>query len=128
MFTRLMGSTDFIIRHGHTFIRTAKVEQQKTEMLHYRPEKDDVVVYSPELDEIRIHAGTKGERELYRKQFGQRLFGDDELLFAAEGVQPGAAAGRRERTPWTLRALAGTWSWRSCASMRSLSITGLRRS
>jgi hypothetical protein len=46
-------------------------------MLHFRPEKDDVVVYSPELDEIRIHAGTKGERELYRRQFGQRLFGDE---------------------------------------------------
>jgi hypothetical protein len=53
------------------------VNEQQTEMLHYRPEKDDVVVYSPELDEIRIHAGTKGEREVYRKQFGQRLFGDD---------------------------------------------------
>jgi hypothetical protein len=66
----------FIIRHGDTFIRTAKVDEQRTEMLHFRPEKDDVVVYSPEFDEIRIHAGTKGERELYRKQFGQRLFGD----------------------------------------------------
>ena len=45
------GEYHFIIRHGDTFIRTAKVEQQKTEMLHYGPEKDDVVVYSPELDE-----------------------------------------------------------------------------
>ena len=74
------GEYYFIIRHGDTFIRTAKVEQQKTEMLHYRPEKDDVVVYSPELDEIRVHASTKGERELYRKQFGQRLFGDEEYF------------------------------------------------
>jgi len=71
------GEYYFIIRHGDTFVRTAKVNEQKTEMLHYRPEKDDVVVYSPELDEIRIHAGTKGEREVYRKEFGQRLFGDD---------------------------------------------------
>jgi hypothetical protein len=74
------GEYFFIIRHGDTFIRTAKVNEQKTEMLHFRPEKDDVVVYSPELDEIRIRAGTKGERELYRKQFGLRLFGDDEYF------------------------------------------------
>jgi hypothetical protein len=74
------GEYYFIIRHGDTFIRTARVNEQKTEMLHFRPEKDDVVVYSPELDEIRIHAGTKGERELYRKQFGQRLFGDDDYF------------------------------------------------
>ncbi|MCX6927641.1 MAG: hypothetical protein NT154_31195 [Verrucomicrobia bacterium] len=74
------GAHYFIIRHGDTFIRTAKVNQQETEMLHYRPEKDDVVVYSPEFDEIRIHAGTKGEREEYRKQLGQRLFGDDDYF------------------------------------------------
>ncbi len=73
---RIDGEYFFIVRHGDTFIRTAKVDEQRTEMLHFRPEKDDVVVYSPEFDEIRIHAGTKGERELYRKQFGQRLFSD----------------------------------------------------
>ena len=56
------------------------MNERKTEMLHYRPEKDDVAVYSPDLDEIRIHAGTKGERELYRKQLGQRLFGDDDYF------------------------------------------------
>jgi len=74
------GECYFIIRHGDTFTRTAKVNERKTEMLHYRPEKDDVAVYSPDLDEIRIHAGTKGERELYRKQLGQRLFGDDDYF------------------------------------------------
>jgi len=80
------GEYYFIIRHGDTFIRTAKVNEQRTEMLHFRPEKDDVVVYSPELDEIRIHAGTKGERELYRKQFGQRLFGDDDYFSQKKAV------------------------------------------
>jgi hypothetical protein len=66
----------FMIRHGDTLTRTAKVDRQKTEVLHFRPAKDDVVVYSPELDEIRVHATTKGEKELYRKQFGQCLHGD----------------------------------------------------
>ena len=74
------GEYFFVVRHGHTFVRAAKVNEQKTEMLHFRPEKDDVVAYSPELDEIRIRAGTKGERELYRRQFGLRLFGDDEYF------------------------------------------------
>lgn len=71
------GEFWFLVRHGDTFARAAKVEQQKMEMLHFRPAKDDVVVYSPKRDEIRIHAGTKGEKELYRTAFGMRLMGDD---------------------------------------------------
>jgi len=47
-------------------------------MLHFRPAKDDVVVYSPKRDEIRIHAGSKGERDLYQRTFGERLFGEPE--------------------------------------------------
>lgn len=74
------GEYYFIIRHGDTFTRTAKVKEQKTEMLHFRPEKDDVGAYSPEWNEIRIHAGTKGERELYRREFGLRLFGDPDYF------------------------------------------------
>jgi hypothetical protein len=67
----------FLVRHGDTFARTAKLEQRKMEVLHFHPAKDDVVVYSPKRDELRIHAGTKGERELYRTTFGLRLQGDD---------------------------------------------------
>jgi hypothetical protein len=33
-------------------------------------------VYNIERDEIRIHTSSKGERELYRAEFGQRLRGD----------------------------------------------------
>ena len=72
------GEFWFLVRHGDTPARTAKVERRKMEVLHFRPVKDDVVVYSPERDEIRIHAGTKGEKELYRRAFGQRLLGDDD--------------------------------------------------
>jgi len=70
------GEFWFLVRHGDTFARTAKVDKRKMEMLHFRPAKDDVVVFSPQRDEIRIHAGTKGERELYQETFGVRLFGD----------------------------------------------------
>jgi hypothetical protein len=61
-------------------LRTAKVEKQKITFLHFRPAKDDVVVFSPGYDELRIHAATKGERELYRREFGVRLRGDDKYF------------------------------------------------
>lgn len=71
------GEFWFLVRHGDTYARMAKVEEGRVRMLHFRPAKDDVVVYSPERDELRIHAGSKGERELYQETFGMRLFGDD---------------------------------------------------
>ena len=74
------GEYWFLVRHGDTYARLAKLEQGKLKMLHFRPAKDDVVVYSPERDEIRIHAGSKGERELYRETFGVRLFGGDKCF------------------------------------------------
>jgi len=70
----------FLVRHGDTFSRTPKVEAQQTEILHFRPERDDVVVYSPRLDEIRINARTRGERELYVRQFGQCLRGSEDYF------------------------------------------------
>jgi hypothetical protein len=71
----LDGEFWFLVRHGDIFTRAPKVEAQKTEILHFRPERDDVIVFSPEHDEIRINARTKGERELYREQFGLHLRG-----------------------------------------------------
>lgn len=65
----------FLVRHGDTFARTPKVERQKTEILHFRPERDDVIVYCPERDELRLNARTKGERQLYLEQFGLHLRG-----------------------------------------------------
>jgi hypothetical protein len=73
----LDGEWWFLIQHGGTMSRLAVVEEnQKTETLLYRPGKDDVVVYNIERDEIRIHAGSKGEKEVYQAEFGQRLRGD----------------------------------------------------
>jgi hypothetical protein len=69
------GEYWFLIRHGDTFTRTPTVDRQRTEVMHFRPEKDDVVVYSPEQDEIRVNARTRGERELYVEEFGFWLRG-----------------------------------------------------
>jgi hypothetical protein len=71
------GEYWFLIRHGDTYTRVPTVANGQMSVLHFRPAKDDVVVYSPSRDEIRIHAGTKWEKDLYRKTFGRRLFGDD---------------------------------------------------
>lgn len=70
----------FLVRHGDTFARTAKVEAQKTEVLHFRPERDDVVVYSPEQDELRVNARTRGERDLYARAFGRCLRGREDYF------------------------------------------------
>src|SRR6266404_2638080 len=63
------GEHWFLVRHGDSFTRAPKVEQQETQIIHFRPERDDVIVYCPEQDEIRINARTKGERDLYTEQF-----------------------------------------------------------
>ncbi len=102
------GEYWFMIRHGDTYVRTPKVEGQRSEVLHYRPEKDDVIVYAPDLDEIRIHAGTKGEKDLYRAKFGFYLFGREDyfsefktytlepLRLGKDCLDPNSADGIRE--------------------------------
>ena len=75
-----------------TDLRTLAVDRHRTEIIHYRPERDDLVVYSPPHDEIRIHARTRGERELYRQQFGQLLRGQpdyfsDRLTYTLEPLR-----------------------------------------
>lgn len=71
------GEFWFMIRHGDPLARTPKIEGTKTEVMHFRPEKDDVVVYNPALGEIRINARTKGEKQLYQAKFGFYLFGNE---------------------------------------------------
>lgn len=94
----LNGEEWYLIRHGDTFIRSAKVEKRKLEVLHYRPAKDDVVVYSPARDELRINAKSKGEKELYRETFGYFLKGyqdcfEETLTYTLEPLRElGAAA------------------------------------
>lgn len=81
---RINGKWWFAVRHGDRFQRTPIVQKDKTEILHFRPEKDDVVVFDEDLDELSVHAETKGEKKLYCEQFGFCLRADDHYFVAAK--------------------------------------------
>ena len=66
----------FLVRHGQPMDRRGVIRDGESASSFERPEVYDVVVYWPERDELSIHAGTKGERELYRVEFGRHIFGD----------------------------------------------------
>ncbi len=76
----------FMVRHGDTLTRRETIDNGRLSMVHFRPLKDDVVVYAPERDEMGIHAGTKGERDLYRMSFGHRLLGDPGYFSQRHGL------------------------------------------
>jgi hypothetical protein len=76
----MSGEYWFLIRHGDRYARTPAINARKTEMILFRPERDDVVAVSPELDELRINARTKGERDLYIRQFGLHLRGAEDYF------------------------------------------------
>lgn len=63
----------FLVRHGDPYRREGAMDQAN---VVYRPEKFDVLAYDRILGEIRMNANSKGEKDLYRKQFGKHLFGD----------------------------------------------------
>lgn len=74
----------FLVRHGEPCKREGSIEAGRSSSVFYRPEKHDVLVYQPISGEIGINAGTKGEKELYRKFFGLHLFGSEDF-FPGEG-------------------------------------------
>jgi len=84
-FHEMDGEIWFLVRHGDTFTRRTKVEARRWEIMHFRPAKDDVVVYAPKRNEIRVHAGTRGEKELYRRAFGRLLAGNEEHFCERKG-------------------------------------------
>lgn len=67
----------FLVRHGDPFKREGSMEGGG---VFYRPEKHDVLVYLPSIGELRMNAASKGEKELYRKQFGLHLFGNEDFF------------------------------------------------
>lgn len=73
-----------LVRHGMPVRREGTHEGGKSSSVYYRPEAHDVLVYDATLDEIGIHAGTKGERTLYREAFGRHVFGDAAYFPAGE--------------------------------------------
>jgi hypothetical protein len=67
----------FTVRHGEPFTRQPSLKNNNEEGSEYfRPIKHDLLIYNPSIGELRINAKTKGERELYRLQFGKHFFGD----------------------------------------------------
>ena len=74
----------FLVRHGEPYKREGSLKDGQPSSVFYRPEKHDVLVYDRALGEIRINARSKGEKDLYRRRFGQHLFGDEDF-FPGEG-------------------------------------------
>ena len=68
----------FLARHGEPFKREGSLEAGKSTSVLFRPEKHDVVVYDKALNELRVYAGSKGEKDLYRRVFGLFLFGNEQ--------------------------------------------------
>lgn len=65
----------FMVRHGEPYKREESVVGVEPSSVAYRPLKYDVLVYTPALKELRINAQLKGERQLYRTEFGRHFFG-----------------------------------------------------
>ncbi len=74
------GECWFMVRHGEPYRREGSLEQGEPGSVFYRPQQHDVLIYDTAGGELRIHAGTQGERELYRKSFGLYVFGDENFL------------------------------------------------
>ncbi len=64
----------FLVRHGEPYKREGSVVGVEPSSVAYRPLKYDVLVYTPDLKELRINAQLKGERQLYRSEFGRHFF------------------------------------------------------
>lgn len=75
-----LGETWFSVRHGQPFKREGSLKKGKSSSVYYRPEKHDIVIYKQALSELCIRAGSKGEKDLYRKLFGLHLFGSEDYF------------------------------------------------
>ena len=70
----------FLVRHGDPLRREGSLNGGQTSSVFYRPEKYDVLVYEPTIGEIRMNACSKGEKDLFRRQFGRHLFGSEDFF------------------------------------------------
>jgi len=71
----------FLVRHGEPVKREESIaDNASTSSVCYRPVKYDVLVYQPKIGELRINAQSKGVKDLYRRQFGRHLFGDENFF------------------------------------------------
>lgn len=67
----------FLVRHGDPLRREGSLDGGLTSSVFYRPERYDVLVYEPALGEMRMNACGKGEKDLFRREFGSHIFGDE---------------------------------------------------
>ncbi len=70
----------FLVRHGEPFKREESLNGPETASVCYRPLRYDVLVYQPEVGELRVNTRSKGEKRLYRTQFGKHFFGDEDFF------------------------------------------------
>lgn len=65
-----------LIRHGATMWRQGTIQRGKSGIAYFRPEVHDALVYDASNDVLGLRtAMTKGESNLYRRTFGEFLFG-----------------------------------------------------
>lgn len=76
----IAGEWWFLIRRGDNFTRATRLETDGPHILHFRPQRDEVVVYNPVDDELRINASLKSVRDLYRREFGRLLRGEEDYF------------------------------------------------
>lgn len=70
-----------LVRHGMPMRREGKHQENgEAGIAFYRPQQHDVLIYDRINDEMGVNTGTKGERELYLKTFGDVLFGNDDYF------------------------------------------------
>ena len=70
----------FLVRHGEPFRREGSLDGDQMSSVFYRPEKHDVLVYESAVGELRMNACNKGEKEIYRKEFGRHVFGNEDFF------------------------------------------------
>lgn len=71
------GATWFLVRHGRPVERMGVLQDGESSTLVFRPEAFHVLAYDGVAGDLRMNADTKGEKDQYRKTFGQHLFGDE---------------------------------------------------
>ena len=70
----------FLVRHGDPFRREGSLDGDQMSSVFYRPEKHDVLVYESAVGELRMNACNKGEKEIYRVEFGRNVFGNKDFF------------------------------------------------
>lgn len=69
--------TWFLVRHADVLNRAGAIEAGQSASVVYQPEKHDVLVYDEAVGELRMNTCNAGERDLFRREFGRHLFGNE---------------------------------------------------